>query len=92
MAFQAQFIRFRSEDNHPTPVGLPAQVVALTADEAMQKLRRLVADCPRRLFSPAARAKCSRYGRHRRRVGIIRMAARSTRTDIHDQASHPDGP
>jgi hypothetical protein len=63
MAFQAQFIRFRSEDNHPTPVGLPAQVVALTADEAMQKLRRLVADCPRRLFSPAARAKCSRYGR-----------------------------
>ena len=44
MAFQAQFIRFRSEDNHPTPVGLPAQVVALTADEAMQKLRRLVAD------------------------------------------------
>ena len=44
MAFQAQFIRFRSEDNHPTPVGLPAQVVALTADEAMQKIKRLVAD------------------------------------------------
>jgi hypothetical protein len=44
MAFQAQFIRFRSGDNHPVPVGLPAQVVALTADEAMLKLKRLVAD------------------------------------------------
>jgi hypothetical protein len=44
MAFQAQFIRFRSEDNHPMPVGLPAQVVALTADEAMEKLKGLVAD------------------------------------------------
>jgi hypothetical protein len=26
------------------PVGLPAQVVAVTADEAMLKLKRLVAD------------------------------------------------
>ena len=42
MAFQAQFIRFRSGDNHPMPVGLPAQVVAVTADEAMLKLKRLV--------------------------------------------------
>ena len=42
MAFQAQFIRFRVGDNWPVPVGVPVQVVALSADEAMGKLRRLV--------------------------------------------------
>ena len=44
MGFQVQFVRFRLEDNRPTPVGLPAQVVARTADEAMTKLKRLVDD------------------------------------------------
>jgi hypothetical protein len=43
MAFQAQFVRFRKEDNRPVPVGVPVQVVALTADAAMEKLKRLVA-------------------------------------------------
>ena len=42
MAFQAQFVRLRSGDNWPVPVGLPVQVVALTADDAMSKLRGLV--------------------------------------------------
>jgi hypothetical protein len=41
MAFQAQFARFRAEDNFPLPVGHAVQVVARTADEAMLKLKRL---------------------------------------------------
>ena len=44
MGFQVQFVRFRCEDNRPLPVGPPAQVVALTADEAMTKLKKLVED------------------------------------------------
>ena len=43
MAFAAQFVKFRIEDNRPVPVGLPVQVVAVTAERAMEKLQRLVA-------------------------------------------------
>jgi hypothetical protein len=42
MAFVAQFVKFRVQDNRPVPVSLPVQVLAHTPDQAMEKLRRLV--------------------------------------------------
>ena len=42
MAFVAQFVKFRDEDNRPVPVSLPVQVLAHTPDQAIEKLKRLV--------------------------------------------------
>jgi hypothetical protein len=41
MIFQAQFMKFRKEDNRPIPVALPIQVIGPDADQAMQRLKRL---------------------------------------------------
>ena len=39
--YHAQFVRFRASDNRRIPVAV-SQVVATSADDAMEKLRRLV--------------------------------------------------
>ncbi|MDF2766955.1 MAG: hypothetical protein K0S81_3951 [Rhodospirillales bacterium] len=41
MQFQAQFVRFRTEDNRPVPIAFPVQVIAPDAEQAMGKLKRL---------------------------------------------------
>jgi hypothetical protein len=40
--FQAQFMKFRQEDNRPIPVASPIQVVGPKPDQAMERLKRLV--------------------------------------------------
>ena len=42
MIFQAQFMKFRKEDNRPIPVASPIQVVGPKPDQAMERLKRLV--------------------------------------------------
>ena len=37
-----QFVKFRPDDNRPVAVGLPMKLVARCADEAIDKLKRLV--------------------------------------------------
>ncbi|MDF2972832.1 MAG: hypothetical protein K0R61_3282 [Microvirga sp.] len=45
MQFQAQFVRFRTEDNRPVPIAFPVQVIAPDAEQAMGKLKRLASGC-----------------------------------------------
>ena len=42
MTFHAQFVKFREADSRPMPMALSVQVVANSADDAMEKLKGLV--------------------------------------------------
>ncbi|MDF3062552.1 MAG: hypothetical protein K0S06_2661 [Microvirga sp.] len=55
MPFQAQFVKFRAGDNRPVPVGLPVQIVATCADDALNKLKRLAAGGRWPAFADAVR-------------------------------------